>query len=231
MYSYFDGVKKELKGESFNELFLDPTKTAVITIDMHEGHLSEDPECPSPAPRGREIIQPINKFTEKCRVLGIPVIHVKSVLRKDGADDIKGFKSAWRILSQMRDSPLLYTDYHALEGSKWTEFSVYVDEKDYIVDGKKRLSAFYPTDLELLLRNLRVESIVLTGALTDCCVLNTACDGANRDFRVVVPQDLTRGNIQLEESALQIISRYFGLVVDSEDLIHHWEHEKSVVEK
>lgn len=229
MHAYFDGIKKELTDKVFEELYLNPQKTAVITIDMHKGHLDEDPECPSPAPRGREIIEPINRFTEKCRELEIPVIHVKSVLRKDGADDIKGFKSAWRILSQMRENPLLYTDNHALEGTKWTEFSINVEESDYIVDSKKRLSAFYSTDLELLLRNLRVESIVLTGALTDCCVLNTCCDGANRDFRVVVPQDLSRGNEKLEEGALQIISRYFGLVVDSEELIEHWEKETTLV--
>lgn len=224
MQAYFDGVPKTLKDGIFHDLFLDPAKTAVITIDMHDGHLADDPECPSPAPRGREIIEPINRFTEVCRTLNIPVIHVRSVLRKDGSDDIRGYKSAWRILSEMRDQPLPFADHHALEGTKWTRFSVRVEEEDYTVDSKKRLSAFYSTDLELLLRNLRKETIVLTGALTDCCVLNTACDGANRDFRVVVPQDLCRGYLELEQSALQIIARYFGLVVDSEALINQWKN-------
>ncbi|PWQ88189.1 isochorismatase, partial [Enterococcus faecium] len=36
--------------------WLDPRRTAVVSIDMHEGHLSEDPACPCPAPRGREIV-------------------------------------------------------------------------------------------------------------------------------------------------------------------------------
>ncbi len=223
MKAYFDGVPKALKDGIFHDLFLDPAKTAVITIDMHDGHLADDPECPSPAPRGREIVEPINQFTQISRSLGIPVIHVRSVLRKDGADDIRGYKSAWRILSEMRDKPLPFADQHALEGSRWTRFTVHVDESDYTVDSKKRLSAFYSTDLELLLRNLKKDTIVLTGALTDCCVLNAAADGANRDFRVVVPQDLCRGYLELENSALQIISRYFGIVVDSEDLVEQWK--------
>lgn len=228
MNAYFDGIKKTLKEDIFQELYLNPRKTAVITIDMHKGHLDEDPECPSPSPRGREIISPIDQFTEHCRKLDIPVIHVRSVLRKDGSDDINGYKSAWRILSTMRDTPLPYADNHALEGTKWTQFCVHVDDKDYIVDTKKRLSAFYPTDLELLLRNLKKETIILTGAMTDCCVLNTAIDGANRDFRVVVPQDLCRGNVNLEEPALQIIARYFGLVVDSEELLEQWAAQGTV---
>ena len=43
-----------------------------------------------------------------------------------------------------------------------------------MVTTKKRLSAFYPTDLELLLRNLGIRRVVLTGCMTDCCVINPA---------------------------------------------------------
>ena len=51
-----------------------------------------------------------------------------------------------------------------------------------------------------------IKRIVLTGCMTDCCVLYTSFDGANRDFRIVVPRDLTRGSEHLEEAALRIIS-------------------------
>ena len=61
--------------------------------------------------------------------------------------------------------------------------SIDVHDEDYMVTTKKRLSAFYPTDLELLLRNLGIRRVVLTGCMTDCCVINTAFDAANRDFR------------------------------------------------
>ena len=43
---------------------------------------------------------------------------------------------------------------HALEGTRWNRMSIDVHDEDYMVTTKKRLSAFYPTDLELLLRNL-----------------------------------------------------------------------------
>src|ERR671926_404068 len=38
------------------EDYLDPSKTAVISIDMHRGHLDPSPDCPCPAPRAREIV-------------------------------------------------------------------------------------------------------------------------------------------------------------------------------
>ncbi|MCR6546655.1 cysteine hydrolase family protein [Dehalobacterium formicoaceticum] len=227
MNAYFDNVKKPVTDKILQDLYLDANKTAVITIDMYNGHLSEDPDCPCPALRGREIIEPINNFTAACRELEVPVIHVRSTLRKDGSDDIKGNISAWRLVFPMTVGPIPGIEQHALEGSKWTEFAVDVRDSDYIVNGKKRLSAFYPTDLELLLRNLHKETIVLLGAMTDCCVLNTAFDGANRDFRIVLPQDLTRGSEHLEEAACRIVSLHLGLVVDSSELLEEWRNQKS----
>lgn len=223
MEACFNGIKKPMDNPMFHEYFLRKEKTAVITIDMHKGHLDvEDPECPCPSASGRAIIEPINSFTRQCRELGIPVIHVRSMLRADGSDDIKGCPSAWRLVFPMTVGPIPGIDKHALEGTKWNDFMVEVQDKDYIVNGKKRLSAFYPTDLELLLRNKRIETVVLTGAMTDCCVLNTAFDAANRDFRVVVPRDLVRGTDALQESALRIISLHLGIVVDSDDLVGEW---------
>ena len=75
----------------------------------------------------------------------------------------------------------------------------------------------------MLLRNLGIRRVVLLGCMTDCCVLNTAFDAANRDFRVVIPRDLTRGSTHLEEAALRIVSLHLGLVADSEALLEEWK--------
>ena len=123
MEAYFFGQRKAVPG-AFAE-WLAPEVSAAVSIDMHRGHLDDSPECPCPAPRAREIIEPINAFHRECRRLGVPVIHVKTVLRATGV-------------------------------------------------GKKRLSIFYPTDLDFLLRNMRRRTVVLTGGFTDCCVLNAA---------------------------------------------------------
>lgn len=74
MKAYFDNVRKDVP-ENIHDIFLEKEGTAVITIDMHEGHLSTDPDCPCPSPRGRQIIEPLNKFMEEARALNIPIIH------------------------------------------------------------------------------------------------------------------------------------------------------------
>jgi nicotinamidase-related amidase len=204
--------------------YLDAGRTAVVSIDMHRGHLDPSPECPCPAPRARDIVAPIDAFHGRVRALGIPIIHVRSALRRGGVDDIKGISAAWRRTFPLYVGAIPNSDAHAIEGSPWTEFVTRVEPQDLLVATKKRLSAFYPTDLDFLLRNMRIEIVVLNGGFTDCCVLNTAFDASNHNYRVIVARDLVRGtDDSLEAAALAMVSLHIGLVVDSADLVTEWE--------
>ncbi len=223
MEAYFFGERKRIP-DGFEE-WLDPRVSAAVSIDMHRGHLDDSPDCPCPSPRGREIIEPINVFHRRCRRLGVPIIHVKTGLRPGGVDDTRGFLSAWRLTFPVTVGPIPGIDRHGLMGTRWVELMTEVAPDDLVVDDKKRLSVFYATDLEFLLRQLRRRTVVLTGGMTDCCVLNAAFDAANRDYRVVVPRDLVRGfSDEIEDAALRIISLHLGLVMDSETLVRTWEH-------
>jgi biuret amidohydrolase len=205
------------------EDYLDPATTAVVSIDMHRGHLDPSPRCPCPAPRAREIVAPIDTFHDAARALGVPIIHVRSVLRRGGVDDIRGISAAWRRTFPLYVGEIPNSDAHAIEGSPWIEFVTRVDPADLIVETKKRLSAFYPTDLDFLLRNMRIESLVLNGGFTDCCILNTAFDASNLNYRVIVARDLVRGTDEhLESAALAMVSLHLGLVADSADLLAEW---------
>ena len=206
------------------EDYLNPGKTAIVSIDMHRGHLDPSPQCPCPAPRAREIVAPIDAFHDRVRALGIPIIHVRSALRRGGVDDIKGISAAWRRTFPLYVGAIPNSDAHAIEGSPWTEFVTRVEPQDLLVATKKRLSAFYPTDLDFLLRNMRIEIVVLNGGFTDCCVLNTAFDASNHNYRVIVARDLVRGtDDSLETAALAMVSLHIGLVVNSADLVTEWE--------
>ena len=221
---YLYGEKRTLPEDAKFESFLDPAGTAVISIDMHEGHLSEDPDCPCPAPRAREIVAPIDKFHDQCRARGLPIIHVRTGLRPSGRDDIKGGVSAWRLVFPLYVGEIPGADQHAIQGSKWTDLRTRVEPGDELVETKKRLSIFYPTDLDFLLRNMGVRAVVLNGGFTDCCVLNAAFDASNRDYRVVVARDLVRGtNEEMEEAALKMMSLHMALVIDAEDIIGAWD--------
>ena len=212
--------------------YLDPAKTAIVSIDMHRGHLDPSPDCPCPAPRARDIVAPIDAFHDRARALGVPIIHVRSVLRRGGVDDVNGISAAWRRTFPLYVGAIRNSDAHAIEGTPWTEFVTRVAPGDLLVETKKRLSAFYPTDLDFLLRNMRVETVVLNGGFTDCCVLNAAFDASNHNYRVVILRDLVRGtNDAMEDAALKIVSLHLGLVMDAADLLNAWQVRERGIEQ
>ena len=218
------GQRRPLPEDAAFESFLDPARTAVVSIDMHEGHLSEDADCPCPAPRAREIVAPIDRFHEASRARGLPIIHVRTVLRASGRDDVKGGVSAWRLVFQLYVGEIPGADQHALQGSKWTELRTRIEPEDEIVETKKRLSIFHPTDLDFLLRNMGVRAVVFNGGFTDCCILNAAFDASNLDYRVIVAQNLVRGtNVEMEDAALKMMSLHMALVMDSSDILKAWD--------
>jgi nicotinamidase-related amidase len=216
------GVRRELPAQ-FSE-FTSIVNAVAISIDLHQGHLSADPDCPCPAPRAREVVDGVNRFHAAARHLGVPVIHVRSTLRPGGIDDVKGIPSAWRMTFPLHVGEIPNADAHAIAGSRWTEFVTEVAPEDLIIDNKKRLSAFYPTDLDFLLRNLGARRVILTGCMADCCVLNTAFDASNLGYRVTVLSDLVRGtDAPLEAAALAMISLHLGIVTDSDTLLAEWQ--------
>ena len=136
---------------------------------------------------------------------------------------MKGIPSARRLVFPLHVGPIPNADAHALEGSRWTELVTEGAPQDHVVSAKKRLSAFYPTDLDFLMRNLGIRTVVLDGGFTDCCVLNAAFDASNLNYRVVVLKDLVRGtNPEMEDAALKMVSLHLGLVMESADLLDAW---------
>ena len=222
MRAYVYGKKRGLPA-GFEE-FAEKEKTAIVSIDMPQGHLADTPDCPCPAPRARDIVEPINAFHDEARRLGVPIVHVRTVLRKGGIDDVKGVKAAWRLVFLLYVGDIANANAPALQGSRWIEFVPRVEPRDLIVETKKRLSVFYPTDLDFLLRNMRIETLLLNGGFTDCCILNTAFDASNHNYRVIVARDLVRGTDEhLEEAALAMMSLHIGLVADSADILAEWK--------
>ena len=73
----------------------------------------------------------------------------------------------------------------------------------YIVP-KRRYSAFFGTDFEILLRGLKVDTLLLCGGLTDVCVHYTFVDGHQSDYFCRVIEDCVAGSsLEAHEAALK----------------------------
>jgi nicotinamidase-related amidase len=229
MYCYApDGSRRALPQDDVFDDWLDPEATAIACVDMHRSHVGDDPDTPVPAPRATERVPAHNAFHAAARELGVRVIMVQHWQRFGGTDDLRSQSvdggTNWRHVSKMFfDVGPNQMDELGWEGTKWVDLMVEEDERDLYVRTKKRLSGFYPTDLEFLLRQLGARNLVIDGTLTDCCVLNTAFDAANRDFRVILPRDVAAGlDEEMERAAEKVIANHLGLVVDAPALLREW---------
>jgi biuret amidohydrolase len=123
------------------------------------------------------------------RAAGVPVIFIQEVHRPDMIDFGRELDGA--------------EDVHCTEGLKSTEIAAAaVDFRpgDYHVL-KRRYSAFYATDLEILLKGLKVQTLILTGGLTDVCVHYTFVDGHQGDYHCRVVEDCVGGSSRAAHDA------------------------------
>jgi nicotinamidase-related amidase len=118
------------------------------------------------------LAQPIANLKQKAKSAGIPVIYVN--------DNFGKWQSDFRKL----------VDHCLNDNVKGKPIAKLLrpDEQDYFVL-KPKHSAFYSTSLELLLRYLKAQTLILTGIAGNICVLFTANDGYMRDFKLMIPQD------------------------------------------
>lgn len=90
-----------------------------------------------------------------------------------------------------------------------------------LVLDKNTSSAFHSSPMDLLLRNMKVETLVLTGLATDQCVLATAIDAADRGFHVILAADACAGFDAGSSEAVQILfGRVWGYVMQTDDIIY-----------
>ncbi len=84
---------------------------------------------------------------------------------------------------------------HCIAGSKGAEIidEVEVDkERDYFIK-KRRYSAFFETDFDLLLRELNIRKLYFGGVVVSICVLHTAVDAFMRGYQISLLKDCTAG--------------------------------------
>ena len=148
-------------------------KRALLVIDMLNDFVKEG--APLEVPDTRKIVDNIRKRVEKARAEGVPVIFLCDNHSKDDPE--------FKVWPQ-----------HAVEGTDGAEV---VEElkpmEDDLIVPKTTYSGFYDTELDSVLKGLGVEKVILTGCVTNICILYTAVDAFMRGYYVSVPEDCVAG--------------------------------------
>jgi nicotinamidase-related amidase len=216
-----------LKG-LYQQLSLRAQESAIVTIDMHRGHLDMDvATMPTKPEDAQRVIRNAKQVLEFARQAKVPVIHVVLVYRRIPGIGSEGMVSHfWKAMHAAQGETDRLTPgrkstvrEHNVEGSPGTQIIPELYRPgDHVINNKKRLDCFYGTDLRQLLEVLNVKTTVLMGINTNTCVLNTAFTAFNFDYRVVVLSDCVASMYgdDLHVLGLQNISRCLGWVVTNE---------------
>lgn len=146
-----------------------------------------------------------------CRDQGIPVIYTRHTHRRDGLD-----ASVEEPVNE-EGAPIAYR-----MGSDAVEIHSAVRPKpgEPVID-KHRWSGFFATGLDLILRTMKVDTLLVGGFVTDGCVMTTIYDGFFRNYRVVLAKDMAAATTELAHAGavVNMANWVYGLtVIRSEEL-------------
>jgi nicotinamidase-related amidase len=159
---------------------VDPRKTAMIVVDMQNDFVAVG--APMETPAARAMVPNLARALEFCRDVGIRIIYTTHAHRGDGCD-MGLFDDLW---------PPIASRAGLVDGTPGIE--IYPDlapaTGEHVIK-KHRYSGFFGTDLDIILREWGIDTVIISGTTTENCCHATARDAMFRNYRVVFLSDAT----------------------------------------
>ena len=166
---------------------LDLTGAAVVTSECQNGVIGAGSVLPELAAAAQQTVVPNGaRLCAAARAAGVPVVHCVAGRRPDD----RGSNRNARLFGAMLKSPV------RLElGTSATEVVADFDVQpsDLVLSRIHGLNPMSGTDLDPILRNLEVTSLVVVGVSVNIAVTNLVMDAVNLGYRVVIPRDAVAG--------------------------------------
>jgi len=167
-------------------LQLDPKRSALIIQDLQndviiEGGAFADSGAPAHA-TAQNVVGNVADLAAACRSAGVPVIHVWYIVEEGAA----GLKQNAPLFQGVKEANALVRGTWGAAPADGLE----AQDGDHIVE-KMRMNGFYETRLDILLRGLGVDTIIVSGAWTNMSIEHTSRHGADAGYEVVVASDGT----------------------------------------
>ncbi len=194
---------------------LDATKTALVVVDMQNYFVADG--MPSCAPEARTIVPNINRLAHTTRTAGGTVIWIQTEALSADPEDWANRKEAVSAEGWAKRQSLL-----AKSGDGFAIYSTCAVLPEDQIAIKYRYSAFipYPSELDGMLRQLGIDTLLVTGVATSTCCKSTARDAAMWGYRTIMVSD---GNADqtdaLHNHTLGKFLVTFGDVQSTDDLL------------
>ncbi len=156
---------------------LNKEKTALLIIDMQKAFV--EPGAAHCIAGAKATVPACSTAAEEARQLGIPVFWIRRQYREDGSD-----VEFTRYDSWMAGGKTMAPGSTGMNSEELAEGLVAKPGDYHIV--KPRWSAFFQTELDLILRRRGIDTILLAGTTTPNCIRTTCYDGIALDYRVIL---------------------------------------------
>jgi nicotinamidase-related amidase len=183
-------------------------QVALVVIDVQNGEVAPEDSGIPHMDGGAERHARIRRLVGAARAAGVPVVFVQEVHKRTLGDfgrELDGVEGV-----------------HCLEGDPATELAdgLQPGPDEYLIR-KRRYSAFFATELELVLKSYGARTLVLVGALTDVCVHYTFADAHQHDYHCCVVTDCVGGSSRRAHDAALEAMAYLqrDCLVTSDDVL------------
>jgi ureidoacrylate peracid hydrolase len=185
------------------EVTIQPVATAVLVVDMLRDFCL--PGGAMVLPGYEKLIGPQNAVIREARAAGGTIVFVVDSHRPQAR----------------REREFLKRTPHCIEGSLGVEVVPDLDRApEDIQVTKRRFSGFFNTDLDVTLKDMMVDTVIVMGVVTNICVRSTVHDAFFLGYKVIVPQDCCAATGPREQiSSLYDISTHFGTVTDASSVV------------
>lgn len=197
----------------------EPGRTALVVVDMQRGFL--DPgEAMEVAP-AREIVPAIQGLLSLFRDKHLPVVFTEFVYSESVPVLIGSLHPEHRPAAPGAPRGFGLPSSSCLDGTPSVEtVPALAPRPGEIVVRKRGYDAFAGTQLDAALRARNVTSLVVTGTMTDICVLATVTAALHREYRVTVVEDgVATLWPEIQRAALDIIGRAYGRVATAKEVV------------
>ncbi len=159
---------------------IDPARTAMIVVDMQNDFVANG--APLQSKQANALVDELAQVLDFCREHGIRVIYTAHVHREDGSD--MGLYDD--LYPPIEQRAALVADSTGAD-----IFPALAPKPGEHVIKKHRYSGFFATDLDLILREWGIDSVVISGTTTENCCHATARDAMFHNYRVAFLSDAT----------------------------------------
>ncbi len=187
-----------------------PSNTALLVIDLQEGFVAQGARMWTPD--NVTIMPKVKKLIAECRKRDIPIIYTEHVHDENGRD-----------AGLMWDVPLNLPIKNGALRTGTAEAKTCRDiaplPSDKVIQ-KHRYSAFYDTDLDTYLRGCGVDTLIISGCMTNYCCGATARDAFFRNYKVIFGSDINAtDNKMLHEAELCTLRRGYARVISCTEIL------------